>query len=77
MKILPKGTGYYRLDFYPLGGDFKRAESDLEVNRILVDFRLDLVHLKNRGAYHGTTHKVILSNGHTAAIDMGLTKESN
>ena len=30
-SYLPAGTGYYRLNRHPLGGDYRRSPQDLEI----------------------------------------------
>lgn len=66
-KILPKGVGYFRLDNYPLGGDFRRAAEDLEITEIIRTYPINAQTVKQ---LHGCTHEVVLSNGHKAAIDI-------
>uniref|UniRef100_A0A6M3XMH7 Uncharacterized protein n=1 Tax=viral metagenome TaxID=1070528 RepID=A0A6M3XMH7_9ZZZZ len=59
--ILPKGEGYWRLNLFPLGGDFRRATTDLAIIAIERTFSPPV---------RGCTHVVQLANGDKAAIDL-------
>ena len=66
-SYLPAGTGYYRLDRHPLGGDYRRSPQDLEI----VSIERHLAATTPAG-YSRCNAIVQLCNGDRAAIDLSL-----
>ena len=62
--LLTKGTGYYDLTLYPIGGCFKRIQADTQVSltRCYADEGLHNT--------HGCTHEGILPNGCKIALQV-------
>lgn len=61
---LPKGTGFYLTDQYPIGGSFHRSGEDLQIT---VE--------RTFPYFHGTNAEGKDQNGRKVAFDLRLTAE--
>lgn len=68
--FLKSGIGYWRLNYYPIGGEFCRKNIPLEILQIQRDYKKEGIPAT---ACKGCTHQVKLSNGDIAAINMQYT----